>query len=145
MGVGFRNELRHINCLYKELNDIYHEICVKLKMSDSAFIILYGIVELGDGCLQKDISDRYYISRQTINSATKKLADSGYVMLKQGKRREMHLFLTPEGKQLVNDKIEPVINMENNVFEEMCPNESSEFLRLTQKYVSLYRKKANEL
>ena len=63
----FGNELREFNCLYKEVDEIYHEIALKMGISDSGFIILYALAELGDGCLQKDIAKIYYISKQTVN------------------------------------------------------------------------------
>lgn len=66
-------ELKEVNRLYKELDDIYHDISLRLGISDSVLIILYSIVEMGDGCIQKDISEKFSISRQTINSAIKKL------------------------------------------------------------------------
>lgn len=62
----FGNELREFNCLYKEVDEIYHEIALKMGISDSGFIILYALAELGDGCLQKDIAKIYYISKQTV-------------------------------------------------------------------------------
>ncbi len=134
-------ELKEIGCLYRELDEIYHEIALKSGLSDSAFTILYAMMELGDGCLQKDIADRYYVSRQTVNSSIQKLLAKGYITLKQGKGRDMHIYLTSAGQRLMEEKVEPVIKLENSVFEEMTSEDSSEFLRLTQKYVSLYRKK----
>lgn len=136
-------ELKEFNRLYKELEDIYHEIALKTGMSDSAFIILYAIIELGDGCLQKDIAERYFISRQTVNSSVKNLEAKGYILPKKGKGRDMHLYLTDEGQRLVKDKIIPIMDIENSIFEEMLPGESRELLRLTGKYVALYRKKLN--
>ena len=35
----FGNELREFNCLYKEVDEIYHEIALKMGISDSGFII----------------------------------------------------------------------------------------------------------
>lgn len=138
-------ELKEYSRLYKETDDLYHEIALKLNLSDSAFAILYGICELGDGCLQKDICRISYISKQTINSSIRKLESGGYIYLKHGKGRDMHINLTEEGRQLVINKIYPVIAMENSVFEEMTPEESSEMLRLTRKYLEIFRRKAGEL
>ena len=54
-------------------------------ISDSGFIILYALAELGDGCLQKDIAKIYYISKQTVNSSISNLKKNGYVCLRPGK------------------------------------------------------------
>lgn len=138
-------ELKEVNRLYKELDDIYHDVSVKLGISDSVLTILYALVEMGDGCIQKDISDQFHISRQTINSAIKKLQSQGYITLEQGKGRDMQIFLTPDGKKFADAIIGPIVELENSVFEEMTPEESREFLRLSQKYVSLFREKVKQI
>ena len=48
--------LKEYNCLYKEANEIYHEAARKLHLSDSAFEIFYTLLDMGDNCLQRDIS-----------------------------------------------------------------------------------------
>lgn len=135
-------ELQEFNCLFKEIDGIYHEITLHAGISDSTFYILYCIAEFGDGCLQKDISEQYFISKQTINSSIKTLKAKGYLTLTKGKGRNMHLHLTPAGRQLMKEKIAPVIDAENSVFAEMSPKETRELLRLTKKYAILLRKNA---
>lgn len=128
---------KEFNYLYKQMDDLYHDIAVHAGLSDSAFTILYGLLDIGDGCLQKDISSQYSISRQTINSSIKNLEKKGYVSLQQGK----HLYLTPAGRRFAEEKVAPLFNLENCVFEQMTPQECSELLRLTRKYVTLFTKK----
>lgn len=36
-------ELRELNRLYKELDDIYHNIALKLNLSDSAYYFLHTV------------------------------------------------------------------------------------------------------
>lgn len=50
----------------------------------------------------------------------------------------MHIYLTTDGKKYAQDIVGPVMELENSVFKEMSPEESREFLRLSQKYVSLF-------
>ena len=138
-------QLQRINRLYKDLDDVFHELALKSGLSDSAFLIFYAIAELGDGCLQTEIADTYYASRQTINSSIKRLEGKGYLALVPGKRREMHIHLTSSGKYLMEQTIAPVIDMENRVLNAMPPEESRELLRLLEKYVCLYHEKAKEL
>ena len=42
--------VREFNRLDKELDDLYHEIALKIGIPDSAFTIFYIICCLGDGC-----------------------------------------------------------------------------------------------
>lgn len=140
------NDLRiQFNSLFKEMTDIYHNIALKLELSESALLILYAIVDLGDGCTQKDISEMYYMSKQTINTSVKNLEKSGYIKFKQDKGNNKQIFLMLSGKKLAEKKITPVINVENNVFADMLPEERQELLKITKKYVDLLKEKADAL
>ncbi|MCB6414988.1 MarR family transcriptional regulator [Faecalimonas umbilicata] len=139
-----RSELKEFNSLYKEVDELYHRIALEIGLSDSAFLIMYSTVEFGDGCLQKDIADHYFISRKTINSSIKNLESRGFIELKKGKRRDMHLYLTRAGQKFVDEKIMPIFEMENSIFEEFSEEECQQFMQLTKKYVMLCRKKIKE-
>ena len=60
-------------CLAGEINSLYHEAAVKAGVSDSVQNILYVICEKDGRRLQSDISKLTGISRQTINSAIRRL------------------------------------------------------------------------
>lgn len=144
MNFPINNALKEYNRIYKETNSIYHDIAVKLKLSDSAFDILYAICQLGDGCLQRDISFLSATSKQTINSSIRKLEQQGHIALKPGKGRQMHIFLTDTGKELVKERIFPVIEIENKTFDAMTEEESRELLRLSRKYNEILEQNAKE-
>lgn len=137
--------LKEFNRLNKEINDIYHDICCKAGISDSVFDILYTIAELGDGCRQKDICNYAFISKQTIHSAIRKLEKEEFLTLKSGKGREMHIFLTQKGQQFLEEKILPIIDMENRIFSQMTLTESNELLRLTEKYLTYFREMSKDI
>ena len=65
--------MKEFNRIFKECNHIYHDIALKLGLSDSGFDILYTLCEIGDGCLQKDICDATMLSKQTIHSSVQML------------------------------------------------------------------------
>lgn len=138
------HELKEFNSLCKELDELYHRIALRIGLSDSAFFIMYSIAEFGDGCLQKDIAEHYFISRKTINSSIKNLEAQGYITLKKGNRRDMHIYLTQAGHALVDEKIGCVFEVENSVFDEFPKEECQQFIQLTRKYVMLCQKKMKE-
>jgi biotin operon repressor len=74
--------LKEFDSLYKMIDDVYHEIALSMHLTDSAFLILYCLLELGDGCSQKDICKLYSISKQTVNSSVKSLEDKGVLIRK---------------------------------------------------------------
>lgn len=139
------DELREYNRLYKEIENLYYEVSVKTGISTSAFWVMYTIIELGDGCLQKDIAERYSFSRQTISSSVRSLEKKGYIVLKHGKGRNMHLIITPEGNEFVRKQIVPLMETENKVFERMPIEESRELLRLSRKYNEIFKEQVMEL
>lgn len=138
-------ELRELNRLYKELDDIYHNIALKLNLSDSAFIIFYTLCEVGEGCSQKDICNQAAISKKTIDSAIQKLEQEDYICMRHGKGRQMQIYLTEKGQKMLQEKIYPVMQIENNVFQKMEETEARELLRLFQKYVLQLQAEAREL
>ena len=75
---------RQYTHLAGEINALYHEAAVKMGMSDSIQNILYVVCEKGDVCQQSDISKLTGISRQTINSAIRKLEKENIVYLEPG-------------------------------------------------------------
>ena len=137
--------MKEFNRIFKECNHIYHDIALKLGLSDSGFDILYTLCEIGDGCLQKDICDATMLSKQTIHSSVQKLAKDGYLSLQPGKGRDLHIHLTPAGTALMEEKITPAIQTENLAFTDMSKDEQEEFLRLNRKYADSLRRHAAQL
>jgi DNA-binding MarR family transcriptional regulator len=115
--------LKEFDSLYKMIDDVYHEIALSMHLTDSAFLILYCLLELGDGCSQKDICKLYSISKQTVNSSVKSLEDKGVLIRKAGVGRDIHLFFTEFGREFSEKHIGPVFDMENATFESMEPSE----------------------
>lgn len=128
-----------LNRLNKAIAELYHDLCVRLGISDSVFDIFYAIAALGDGCCQKDICDYAFTSKQTIHSAIHKLEKEGMLRLSPGKGREMHIYLTAAGEQFTREKIDPVIAGENEALSQMPSDETDQLLLLTEKYASCLR------
>ena len=138
-------EIEELNCLYKAWDDVYHSAATKLGLSDSAFLIFYGLAELGDGCSQKDIAQHYSASKQTINSSIKRLEREGYLTLTPGPGRDRQILLTPAGRQVLEEKLAPVIQAENQAIQALSPQERQLLLALTRKYVGLCLETFNAL
>lgn len=134
--------LRQFNSLYQGYDEIYHSLSLAAGLSDSAFWILYCLLEQGDGCLQKDICACTCTSKQTIHSAICKMQNQGLIELRPGRGRNMHIHLTGAGKELARDRVLPVIRMERETFGDLAPEESRELLRLTRKYMDRFRQRA---
>ena len=53
----------------------------------------------------------------------------------------MHIYLTEEGEKLIQQKMIPIMEAENDVFTAMTAQESKELLRLNKKYTALLHQK----
>ena len=65
--------------------------------------------------------------------------------MKPGKGRQMQIFLTDEGRKLVEEKILPVSRKEAEAFGELEEEECAEMLRIIEKYLEHLDKKIKEL
>ena len=124
---------REYNNLYRLGNELYHNVAVRMGLSDSA---LDG---LGDGCLQKDVCTASGLSKQTVNTSVHKLERAGYVELRVEHGRGTHLHLTEAGRVLVTERIRPVARAEEAAFAAMAPGECEELLRLSRVYLEHLR------
>ncbi len=134
-----------LNSVYRELNDLYHDIALQLGISDSAFTIFYAIFRIGDGCLQRDICKQSYTNKQTINSTIQRLKEDGYLYLKQGKGRDKHIYLTDRGMEFMREKVSPMITAEDEAFLMLSIEDQKQFCSIFSKYVAYFHKKVEEL
>ena len=123
-----------------EINALYHEAAVKMGISDSVQNILYVLCEKNGRCLQSEVSKLTGISRQTINSAIRNLEKDGMVYLEQGKGRNTILCLTEKGEKFAEEKMYPLYEAENKIWNEWTPEEQQQYLVLTEKYRDGLRK-----
>lgn len=139
------NNVRRYNNLMSEINAIYHDIAVRLGVSDSVQIVLYAICENGGRSLQSDIYKQTGISRKTINTAVHKLVKDEIVYLKQGTGRNTIVCLTERGKAFAAEKALPVLKIDHEIFSSWSSDELRLYLELTERYRDMLRAKADTL
>ena len=137
--------LKEYNHIYKEANDIYHEIARKLQLSDSALDIFYTIFEMGDNCLQRDICKASCMPKQTVNSSIRKLQTDGYLTLSPGKDEVCISILQLPARSLFRKNIVPLIRIENDAFEDMTVEECEQLIHLNAKYNQALRSRLSNL
>lgn len=145
MGYGSSKEMRRYNHLLGEIDGVYHEMSLKLGLSDSAMIVLYSICDSGSSCLLRDICRRSGLSKQTVNSALRKLEAAGAVYLEPVSARSKSACLTEAGKALAERTAERVIRIENDIFASWPQEDVKRYLELTEQFLLALREKAGEL
>jgi DNA-binding MarR family transcriptional regulator len=132
-------KLRHINNMLSEISNIYQRLLLLKNVPESVFIVMSSILEFGEGCLQKEIAERSYINKKTVNSTIKKLQKEEYIELKAGKYPNMHIYLTEKGRLYMNENIVPIIKLENMVLDSMPTKEFETLVDSYKKYIDTFR------
>ncbi len=133
------NKLRHINGMFSEISSIYEKLLSSKNVPEGVFIVLSSLLDLGEGCLQKEISEMSYLNKKTVNSTIKKLQKEEYIELKAGKYPNMHIYLTQKGKDYMRENIIPIIEVESKALELMPPKEFETLVESYRKYIDNFR------
>lgn len=135
--------LKRFNLLTSEINAAYHDAALKMGLSDSAFHILYTLCWCDGECPLSDITTG--VSKQTINSALRKLEAENIVRLETYQGRKKKVSLTDAGYSLAKEKVLPLIAIENEIFGSWSDEEKNLYIELTRQYLSVFTKKIKEL
>ena len=77
------NIRQRLNKNYNELNGLYHDISMKLGLSDSESMVMYMLYDIQEPLTQSDIVKATGLSKQTLNSAIRKLEKEGIIILEK--------------------------------------------------------------
>lgn len=138
-----RTQMRRFNLLLSEIDTSYHDAANKLGLSDSAMLILYTLGCCEGECLLSDITSG--ASKQTINSALRKLEADGIIYLEIFEGRKKKVRLTQKGDQLVKNTVLRLIEIENDIFGSWSKEETNLYIELTQRYLTAFKEKVKEL
>ncbi|MCM1243794.1 MAG: MarR family transcriptional regulator [Roseburia sp.] len=140
-----RNFMKRYNHLLGELDAVYHEISLKFGMSDSAVRILYTLCDNDDCCLLRDICLLSGLSKQTVNSALRKLETEGIVYLKASGQKHKSVCLTEKGRQLADRTVRLILRAENEIFESWPQEDVGKYMELTERFLEDMKEKAKQL
>ena len=131
------------NYLYGEIDGAYHELSLGLGLSDSAMKILYVLCDNGGGCLLRTVCRSSGLSKQTVNSALRKLEQEGTVELERAGGKEKKVLLTAVGRELADRTAMQILRIEDELFASWPPEEVETYLTLTERYLNDFRKRAD--
>ena len=145
MDINVSKELRRFNHLMGEINGVYHEAAVKLGLSDSTVSVLYTLCSEGDSCALQEIVRQSGMSKQTINSAIRKLEGEGFIRLEAAGGRGKNVRLTERGRELARRTAVPLIELEDEIYTSWSREELRTYLELTGRFVAAFREKVKRL
>lgn len=145
MSVIISKELKRYNHLIGEINAVYHEMSLKSGLSDSAMNILYTICEHGTKCPLQEICRLSGLSKQTVNSAIRKLESEGIIYLEPLSQKSKTVCLTEDGISLAEQTAGQILRIENDIFASWPREDVENYIKLTEDYLLALRNKADKL
>ena len=139
------DKIHQLKYLTTEMDVLYHQASFKIGIADSAMRVLYTIHDNGESCLLSDIYKGSGISKQTVNSAIRKLENDQILYLEQYKGKTKKVILTDKGKEYILKTAARLYEAESKAFESWSENEIDMHIRLMEKYVDSFRTQVQEL
>ncbi len=139
------HHIRHLSQILGELEGTYHEISLKLGISDSIFKILYTFCCFGACCPLNDICRYTGLSKQTVHSAIRTLEEKGFLCLKAIDGKAKKACLTEEGISLANSTALRVMGLENDILASWSKEERAMLIELTERFLVSLKEKGSQL
>lgn len=142
---NYSEMLYRMNCLASDLDSLYHQAAQKIGVSDSVMFVLYSLYENQGVLLLNDIRKITGISKQTINSAIRKLENEEIIYLEQKGGRAKTVNLTEKGKEYTNHTIARLFTAECNVFNGWTTEEINQYVHFMEKFNNDFRQQIEKL
>lgn len=145
MNINSSKEMKRFNHLHSEIEAVYHESALKMRISDSVLKILYTICSVGDCVRLNDICKDAGLSKQTVNSAIRNLESEDIVYLEAVDGKSKKVCLTEKGKQLTSNTAFRLIEIENAIFESWDNDDVQKYLELTERFLNSLKDNVGQL
>ena len=127
--------VRQLVIAMNNLDQIYSASTTKIGRQPSELWLMYALDD-GEPHSQKQICDEWGIPRTTLNTTIKKCEAAGHLTLSpiSGKRREMQICLTENGKAYAKSLLDVIYLAESRAMEETIKHYSSDFIFALDSY-----------
>ena len=141
----FSSSLGRLNELHSQTDAVYHEMSLKLGLSDSAISILYILCEQGDPCPLKTVYRCAFSSKQTVHSSLRKLEAEGFLRLEGEGPRDKQVCLTEAGKTLASRTALKMIHAESAILASWSKEDVAQYLALSERYLTALHEQTRQL
>ena len=126
--------------LYQNIDDAYEAYAKSKGLTYLSLMVLEEIYTLGDGCTQKQISERTHYPKQSVNLVVKGFLEEGLVSLRElpENRKNKGIYLTEAGLSRCQSVIAPLRRREDAALSELGEQDSQALLRLLERYALSY-------
>ena len=106
------------------IDSLYDDFAKQSNVSPALLWVLYALND-GRSHTQIEICNDWELPKTTVNTVIKEIQKEGYVELVpiKGKRREMSIVLTENGKQFADNVLSNIYEKEADVYRSLSPKE----------------------
>ena len=123
----------HMTDLWFELDALSAKCAGLCGLSETGYCILCNLLEYGQGRTQTEIYKSDILNKQTVNSGVKQLIAEN-VLRAEAHGREKKLFLTEKGKRLMEERVIPLVQIDNDAFCAIPRAERERFISILGAY-----------
>ena len=139
-------QITQFNRMFKSYDDIYRQAAHRFRLPELSLWILYVLREIPD-CTQKDLTDILLYSKQSVQSALRRLQDEELVVLRTdpADRRSKRIQITQKGEKISRDTADRIVQAEKTAFGQLSSDEREQLLCLFEKLSSAVRTEMEKL
>lgn len=129
MTTNKNNKIISINAAVSRLRGLYTTWAHRNRTNYFTLQLFY-ILYLEGSVTQKQIRERYFIPKQTINNAVIELKNNGYIEMETCEKdnREKRMILTEVGQQYSEKLLTPLIEMETSIIDKIGEQYVDQFI-----------------
>lgn len=132
--MDYTEKVNKINALSNDLDGVYHQASRRLGIPDSVLIVLYEIHVSGGSCPLNNISKNNGISKQTVNSAVRRLEGEGILRLAPYRGKAKRVTLTEKGREYAEATAGRLFAAECSAFRGWTQQEIDTYLALSERF-----------
>ena len=107
--------------------------------------ILYLFNDYQEVCTQSVLYKESGLKKSTVNSALRKMEREELLYVTPGTGRNTQVFLTEKGKQLMENTVYRMIEIENEIYNAWTSQEQELFMRLNRDFAEKLKERVGEL
>lgn len=128
-----RETARRLIRALNNIDEVYYLNEGKRKLSDAELTVMY-VLDDGNPHSQREISKEWMVPKTSVNTIVKRWEKEGLITMVPipGKRREMHVKLTEEGKIYAKSFLSFLYRAEEKALEKTIETYSEEFIEVIE-------------
>lgn len=139
------DKIHRINFYFSEIDNLYRRASGILGLPDSSMIVLYTLCDNQECCELKEIYERSGMSKQTVNSALRRLEQEEIISLSNKDGRAKMVSLTEKGRRFAEKTVYIIYRMEYDIYSEFSDAEIDEYIKLNERFTASLKEKIKEL